>query len=187
MREEAGRSFAELNIVADKAKDTVQAYFKYTQIHRTEVLDLLGPLAADIIGYIARWIKRDPFQIIHSNFQPDSDVILERPAFLLLSRHPILCGLMTYRLNLLTREFGQYLSWASRTLVSAAHLYNAVRQRKLCQSWPDMDALISIYGEEKIFLGALPTKPADFSSKCIYRLDVFFPDVLINFSQAHFQ
>lgn len=66
MREEVGRSFAESILVADRAKDTMQTYLRFVQNNRNEILDMLQPLAGNIIGYIAKWMKNDPFEKVYT-------------------------------------------------------------------------------------------------------------------------
>jgi hypothetical protein len=157
-----GRAFAELNLVAEKATNSIQECFKYGQQNRTKVLDILAPFAADIVKHIARWIKKCRFQLFYDFIQIAEGLNIARPPFLLLSRHPVLCGLMTYRLNLLMQEFGRYLNHGTGSLMAVAHLYNASKQRNLCQVWPDMEKMTSVYGAATVFIGGLLTTPGDF-------------------------
>ena len=118
-----------------------------------------------MIRFVAEWVNKDIVSNAvrkHSRQRPE-DIGAVVPPFLLLKYHPLLCGLMTYWLNLSIQDFGISLTNAYDTILSAAHLYNAARQSKLLPvAWPDMEYLISIHSEQRLFIGGLPTSSEDF-------------------------
>lgn len=81
-----------------------------------------------------------------------------------LSAHPLLCGLRLFSLRLRIQELGILFicAWGTWWL---AHLYNAAwqmystrfRNQILDIEWPDMDILIDMQGEGRIFVGSTPT------------------------------
>jgi hypothetical protein len=83
--------------------------------------------------------------------------------FILLRQHPMLCGSMVMKLNLLMHNRGIALANAEGRIQAVAHLCNAVQY---CISempkWADMEAFIKFFREEKIFKGDRPTNLKDF-------------------------
>lgn len=80
------------------------------------------------------------------------------------SGHPLFCGLRLFSLRLRIQEIGVLFigAWGTWWL---AHLYNAARQMHstrlggqiLDVEWPDMDILIDMQGESRVFVGLAPT------------------------------
>lgn len=80
------------------------------------------------------------------------------------SGHPLLCGLRLFSLRLRIQEIGVIFigAWGTWWL---AHLYNAARQMHSTRlgtqildiEWPDMDILIDMQGESRVFVGSAPT------------------------------
>jgi hypothetical protein len=92
---------------------------------------------------------------------PESSV---RP-YGLLSRHPILCGLMMFRLNLKLQEAGVTVVTARGSLPTVLHLYNAVKQ-ELAEVgfplWEDAENVIQIQSKEQIFVGEYPKNAEEY-------------------------
>jgi hypothetical protein len=83
----------------------------------------------------------------------------------LLSRQPILCGLLIFRLNLRMQEVGTTLVNAWGSLPSIMHLYNAVKQESSPDNfypWEDVEAVMSIQGKERIFIGDYPSTTDEY-------------------------
>ena len=79
-----------------------------------------------------------------------------KPDFL-LSRHPILCGLMQLAVKLQMRNTGETVALAWGTIAATAHLYNALRKSRTLQlPWPDMNLFICIQTPAKLFIGSIP-------------------------------
>jgi hypothetical protein len=125
LRAETPRAFKELNLACDHAIIVLRKYFKYSQENRTQITDMIGPLAASILGYINRRVRADVVDICYEM----QDNKFERRPFNLLNKHAILAGTMKFRLQLLLQEFGCRLLFISRTLYASTHLYNAAKQQ----------------------------------------------------------
>ncbi|KAL9109590.1 MAG: hypothetical protein Q9227_005770 [Pyrenula ochraceoflavens] len=85
-------------------------------------------------------------------------------AFHWYKANPLLCGMRLFSLRLMIQEIGVTFigAWGTWWL---AHLYNAARQMHstrlggqiLDAQWPDMDILIDMQGETRVFVGSAPT------------------------------
>ncbi|KAE9369320.1 hypothetical protein N431DRAFT_413162 [Stipitochalara longipes BDJ] len=82
--------------------------------------------------------------------------------FWLYKRHPVLCGVMQFTIMLATQQWGLMMVNAMGTAIFPAHFYNSMRQlEEPVRSWHLMDELISLHGEDKVFIGAKPTTIVD--------------------------
>ncbi|KAJ3089487.1 hypothetical protein HK102_006278 [Quaeritorhiza haematococci] len=78
--------------------------------------------------------------------------------FFLLKRHPLLCGLLQFRLQLDSQELGIVLAGAFGSILYTCHLYERARQENLLkEDWTDMEMVKKIHGKEAIFCGRVPT------------------------------
>ncbi|KAJ9504002.1 hypothetical protein H2202_000058 [Exophiala xenobiotica] len=115
-------------------------------------------------------VEEDPLQCL----KEESARTLGRPSYpspdhLMLSRNPVLCGLMTFQLNLRMQTIGQALVTQWYDVPQLAFLYNLVQQSPgQTLSWPDMELFIKIHGEERIFIG---NRPKD-AAQSINRLEI---------------
>lgn len=118
-----------------------------------------------LIGFISRGINQDVIsKALRSQMEKHPDlVVLEIYPFFFLKTHPLFCGLLVYWLNTSVRRFGIALANVYGSILSAVHLYNAARQSALLSmQWPDIDYIISVNTPERLFIGGLPTTPADY-------------------------
>ena len=82
--------------------------------------------------------------------------------FALLSRHPILCGLLQFKVYTEMKDTGTTLAGAWGSILYVAHLYNACRQAGYLEEgevWPDMELVMDIHSRESMFLGQVPKTP----------------------------
>jgi hypothetical protein len=78
-----------------------------------------------------------------------------------LKRNPVLCGLLTFHLNLRMQVIGQGLVNQWYDVQQMAFLYNLVQTvPELKLVWPDIEAFINIHGESRIFVGSRPKDAA---------------------------
>ena len=83
----------------------------------------------------------------------------------LLKSHSVLCGLMMFNFTMNMQQIGLSLINQWYDIPQLAYLYNMVQQNGFKSlRWPDMDAFITVHGEEHIFVGGRP-KTADESIK----------------------
>jgi hypothetical protein len=96
----------------------------------------------------------------------------------LLFRHPVLCGLYVFRLQIIYQDTGLTLANMFASIQSAAHLYQACQLsnqgkhgRKQVE-WPDMDLVLRLHGTEQIFGVKVPRTVRE-SLKAFQHIAVF--------------
>lgn len=68
------------------------------------------------------------------------------PSFHLFKRHPLLCGLMNYAMQLRLRACGINFASLSGCALTVAHLYNAARKEGFCgHDWKDMANFVKLH------------------------------------------
>lgn len=107
---------------------------------------------------IIEWYKSFGFD---SPNKEVTDHQFKRTPYSLLSKHPVLCGLMVFRLQMLLQDIGVGLDFYSGTFVATAYLYNEARNQGLCEEWKDLETMIEFYGKDKLFVGARPQTAHD--------------------------
>jgi hypothetical protein len=102
---------------------------------------------------IEYWQKLDPIQVVKKNLHGSAG---DTPSAF-FDRAPILCGLILFRFCLLYQQTGLTLVNAWGMVVSSAHLYLACKlydrlpgNSSRLKSWPDMDLVMSLHGEQDI-------------------------------------
>lgn len=66
--------------------------------------------------------------------------------FVLLERHPVLCGMLLFRLKMVMQSLGVILVNAWGSLPTVLHLYNAARvEGALVKPWMDLEPVVSEY------------------------------------------
>jgi hypothetical protein len=77
-------------------------------------------------------------------------------------QHPWLCGIWKYYVQMRFHEISIVFVNAWGSVMSCAHLYNAVGGGKTRETmWKDLDVVIPLQGEKTFFIGDAPTKPDD--------------------------
>ena len=80
----------------------------------------------------------------------------------LLSRHPLLCGLLQFFLTIMIRTEASFVAIGWGSILYVGHLYNALHQiSNLVDVWPDMETFILINAPRMLFVGGLPTTLED--------------------------
>jgi hypothetical protein len=98
LRTDIKRGFSELNLAADCALTSLQAYFKHAQSYPTEDTKKVQDIACMALRLVTQYIKRDIFLELYKEFSFDNAVEIghqmKRKPFNFLSSYPVLCGLM---------------------------------------------------------------------------------------------
>lgn len=159
--EEVTRGFKELQKTNENhlaiLKNYAQRIIKYDELKK-----MVLPGLSFTSVFAEEWIKKDGIRAFKRDFYGSRYLTHCGPIkpFLLLSHHPLLCGLLTFVFTLKTQQISLLCETKNGAIMAAAHLYNAVRQDGLLEIlWPDMDLLIQHQTAEKIFLGPPPTTP----------------------------
>ncbi|KAK4692795.1 hypothetical protein P7C71_g4476, partial [Lecanoromycetidae sp. Uapishka_2] len=171
LQEGFDQGFETLKATGKRLTATVQHYFRESRKvkapkeswHKSNDAGILKT-----VQFVAEWINKDQLSNgirKHSKQKPE-DLGIDIQPYSLFKSNPVLCGLIDYFLNISVQEIGISLTNAYDTIISAAHLYNAVRQTKRISSeWLDMEFLIKTHTPERLFVGGLPTTPGDFSKR----------------------
>lgn len=161
LRQDHARPHANLQGTATRVDETLSGWFRYSRNRQgfRNWPEQNDQVFREIQALAKEWGIQDFFA---TNKVKGSEKIPVRP-FWMLQNHPVLCGLMEFRLNLLLQEAGETLVTAWGTAIYPAHLYNACRQSaELQQTWEDMEYLIKIHSPNRIFVGAPPTEAPDY-------------------------
>ncbi|KAB2569592.1 hypothetical protein DBV05_g11727 [Lasiodiplodia theobromae] len=138
MRDQVYRGLIDMEKAANQILSSID---QHQEFHASLTIDT-WPRSNDAVFRLIKhridtWAKGDPIQqsSIRHNRPPPSDRLL-------LSKHPLLCGLIGYGLKMDFNEAGIALANAWGATVCCTHLYNAVRQTGLLQSsWKDMEIM----------------------------------------------
>lgn len=163
LREYVSRGLVETEKVANQISTSIEQHF---QFHASLTIDTWprsnDAYFRDIQRRIDMWVKGDPIlqASLRHNRPPPGDRNL-------LSKHPVLCGLLAYGLKMQFHEAGVALANAWGSIVCTGHLYNAVRKQRLLESrWKDMEIVRGLQANAW-FASAPPTTPEDFLKRFI--------------------
>ena len=168
LREDTARPFEELQATGKRINKTLDDYFRCSRSRSINVWDAQNDQALRQIQTFAwNWAMTD---MMAKAAARGSGTVNSRPSHL-LKNHPILCGLMVFRLNLLMNDAGIALCNAWGSVVYPAYLYNACRQSaNLEQEWEDIEYVLSVHSPTRVFVGAPPTEPAEYHKRFILAL-----------------
>lgn len=93
------------------------------------------------------------------------------PPFHFFKRHPLLCDLYIFRLNLDMQTICLTLVGAWGSVIYPIHLYNACRQSQACdKEWEDAEYIYQIHTQQRILVGDPPAKPEDYLKRFVLAL-----------------
>jgi hypothetical protein len=102
------------------------------------------------------WVHQDQQRKIG----PQLNRIYQPKPFHLYRTHPWSCGLWRYWVLMQFHEFGIAFANAWGSIMSCAHLYNAVNGGKTPNTkWMDLDVVIGLQDPKTFFVGEAPTTP----------------------------
>ena len=173
---ESNRPFEELNAFAREARKTLRGHVKFFEKHglvgyREEESEEWVLIS---LAEIETWVLKDQMkqvaedQMGSSSQSGKKNRIWQDNEFLLM--HPVLNGMWKYCFHLQMQSRGIRLVNDTQ-IISAAHLYNALRQCGYLPTdcyWEDLEYLLDIHGEKDTFAGERPTTIED----CVKRLAI---------------
>ncbi|KAF1345901.1 hypothetical protein BDV97DRAFT_405442 [Delphinella strobiligena] len=150
-------ALTDLKVSGLRIRKTIEDYWKLSESHPTpKFWPKEGETEIKAIHTcVETWIVQDPLLEVRrgAEEQVGSGPKGEKLHGFLL-RHPILCGLIMFHLNLRMQYIGQALVNQWYDVQQMAFLYNLVTQVPgMNLTWHDMDAFIKIHGESRIFVG----------------------------------
>jgi hypothetical protein len=140
------RAQAELATAATRAVDALKEYLEFSKdMYIVNWGKNNDRFLKQIMEECELWIKNDFLDPVRTaayrNLGFDKG-----GTFVLLKRHPVLCGMMLFRLNVIMQDTGITLVNAWGALPTILHLYNAaLMQQTLKQPWVDMEAVVSSF------------------------------------------
>lgn len=156
------RAQSELSEAVVQAIATLKEYFDFSEhINITDHAKIYDGTLTQI-HKLCEWIKSDFLHAERSRvFQERREN--EKDDFVLLKRHPVLCGMMLFHLNLCMQNTGLGLVGIWEAIPAVIHLYNAcLAEELLPEPWTDLEALILAQTAERIFHGGRPYKPQEY-------------------------
>lgn len=161
------RAHKDLQRMGQYASKTLDSYTKFSANMSIDTWPKQNDQVLQTIkSEVDAWINRDAYYPSKKRQYKagNLDVSLIQP-YSLLSRQPLLCGLLLFRLNMLLQDTGITLVNAWGSLPTVLHLYNAVGHESPNQDfpeWEDLEAVIDIQGKDRIFIGDYPTDPEQY-------------------------
>ena len=142
------RGLQELHATAKQIKGMLAAHL---HLHN-EMEGHLNEDELDKLDVIAEWLDKYVVNDVLlydrlAKFGPSAPTILHSSKpFLLLSMHPLLCGLLQLSFLLNTQQLGLIVALDHGAIVAAAHLCNAARQEKgISACWQELEELIALW------------------------------------------
>ena len=157
LQEDVGRGLSDLQASGTHVASVLKKYNSTLPCSCQQL-----PAFEKINTFIDRWILGDALGQFKSKLIKSSTLPVMEP-FLLLKRHPLLCGLFQFQLYAHLQYHSINLANTSGPVLCAAYLYESCRQAGyLKQIWPDMELVMDIHTREKMFIGRIPQTPAEF-------------------------
>ncbi|CAM6087362.1 unnamed protein product [Calypogeia fissa] len=120
--------------------------------------------------FIKEWILKDYLgnikQPVVNRMLPGVHI----EAYFLLIRHPLFCGMLQFRLQLMFQDLGMTLATAWGTILFVSHLYEAGKHAGFLgqDSWKDMEWVMKVHDKERMFRGRVPQNVTEsFKSLCL--------------------
>ena len=169
LRLQPDKGFQDMRLAGIRAKKTLTNYFAFhakmpaadSKNWAAENVKILHHVQEDVEHFIEHdWML--------SRIAPQKNRAGQKMGeFALYKSHPLLCGIMAFNISLRMQEAGMILMNAWGTGIYLAYLYNAIRYEPMAESvrWPDMDELIALHTEERLFVGGRPTDHLDSLKK----------------------
>ncbi|KAF2172731.1 hypothetical protein M409DRAFT_49268 [Zasmidium cellare ATCC 36951] len=151
--------FEQMQATGKIVVDTLDSYFAFS---RGRSVDVWTPEHDELLQHLRTfadaWTQKDNMApLFRSEYEKMG---VSRTPYLFLKRHPVLCGLLIYRMNTQLQE-----------PIYPAHLYNAARHSASLESdWKDMDYIISLHSPQRIFVGAPPTEAIEYLKRFVLAL-----------------
>ncbi|TVY20665.1 hypothetical protein LARI1_G001186 [Lachnellula arida] len=157
------RPHSELSAAAVQASATLKAHQDFSKDMHIGNWPKSNDKAYEFcIWELDQWVKSDLLDRLRSKTFEELGYS-KGGNFVLLKMHPVLCGMMLFRVNLNLQYLGLMLVNAWGALPITLHLYNAcLAERLLDNPWMDMEAVIITHTAKRIFVGDRPHTPQEY-------------------------
>lgn len=166
MRTDVTRGLKDLQEAGNAAKATLEAHFKFMKANpcilrskkdENECRDMIKTI--DEWGCHTQEAKfLNKYSTRKSGVRWDDNCVVRK--------HPLLAGLLKFSIHLMMQWEGILLVNSLTTVVSIAHLYNAVQMEGYLpkdKPWPDLDFILKVHSSVDIFVGDRPTNTEEYA------------------------
>ena len=159
LRENVGRGLTDLRAIHSYARNTLDEYNQFTKAcpsSRPE--DISKWKVAKLVRQLDKYLRKDAMGDYRRAYLENAgDKDAQDVPFRLLTRNPILCGLLSFSLTLDLRQIGIARANVSSSIICTAHLYNAIKvNNPSIGRWEEMERAIAIHTPERVFYGGPP-------------------------------
>lgn len=139
-------------------------------------LSKFEPTIATAVAGVKKWLDTDHGHLMKdallrawspeeaARVEADRDRNPPAPAFKLFKQHPLLCGMLLFHFQILIQWGVQQDANERASILSNAHLYNALQKTKLLsRRWEDLDHILASHNQNEFFLGGPPEHATGFA------------------------
>ncbi|KAM7191228.1 hypothetical protein V8F20_009406 [Naviculisporaceae sp. PSN 640] len=130
------------------------AWSKSTNDKELSIKEQLTNLGQDVLEMVNDHIYND--KIKSYRVVDGRPIRMERRPNQILRLSPVISGLMLYRFRYLAMFWGMQAANHTISIVTAWHLYNALRNEEMVQAWNDMDAVYAMLQPSDLHAGEKP-------------------------------
>jgi hypothetical protein len=166
LRVDTVRGLSQLRTSGANATSTLDKYFATSQTFQNWPAEN-EKLVKNVKRFADFWIIQDTLGTAKRRMYRSSPLPPPDEPYALFRRHPLICGIIQFKLHLFLQQAGITLTTAWGSILYVAHLYHACRQGGYLEEvWPDMELIMDIHTRERIFAGRVPETAAE-SLKCM--------------------
>ncbi|KAF2703036.1 hypothetical protein K504DRAFT_452005 [Pleomassaria siparia CBS 279.74] len=160
LRAQVDSCFGKLQKVASYAQNSIDQNFEFHKdLHIDNWPRANDDALKEFSDFITKWIRDD----VHTKIARYMNRMFMPKPYYLYRKHPWLCGLWKYHIQIRLHEIGIAFSNAWGSIMSCVHIYNAIQGEKMNTSqWKDMDVAISLQGADSFFVGDPPKSPEGY-------------------------
>ncbi|KAF7511437.1 hypothetical protein GJ744_004626 [Endocarpon pusillum] len=168
LRTDVGRGLRDLQVAGNAAKATLEEHFRFMKTNKCELRDRKDESECrQMMHSIEEWgcntqesKDLNKYSTRKSGIRWDENCVVKK--------HPLLAGLLKFSIHLMMQSEGILLVNSVTTVLSTAHLYNAVREEGYLprdKNWEDLDFILNIHSSQDIFIGNRPTNPEEYAKR----------------------
>ncbi|KAH8805514.1 hypothetical protein F5884DRAFT_448221 [Xylogone sp. PMI_703] len=164
------RPFIELTVAATRSVDTIQEFLDFSKdTYLSAWPEMNNEVLRHMIFEYKMWILQDFLHPIRQEYYKQAGMIMgKEKSFVLLKRHPVLCGMMLFQLRIQMQKLGVTVANAWGALPALLHLYNAAQSEGFLRSpWMDLECTILANTPKRIFIGARPDKAQEYLKRFV--------------------
>ena len=168
LRTQVGRGLKDLQAAGSAAKSTLEEHFRFMKANKCELRNGQDESECrQMMHSIEDWgCSTQESKDLNKYSTRKSGVRWDEHC--VVKKHPLLAGLLKFRIHLMLQYEGVLLVNSVTTVLSTAHLYNAAQVEGYLPKdkvWEDLEYLLNIHSSQDIFVGDRPTNPEDYAKR----------------------